>query len=68
MAGAEVDCKFSHRSGGWMIPPEAGGYLLLLVQASDEEGTWSAGLVRARERLPHRSGQPRPQQYVLGNQ
>jgi hypothetical protein len=49
IAGAEVDCKYSHRSGGWMIPPEAQGHLLLLVQASDEEGTWSAGLVRARE-------------------
>src|SRR5438874_2179323 len=36
IAGVEVDCKFSHRSGGWMIPPEAEGYLLLLVQASDE--------------------------------
>jgi hypothetical protein len=49
IAGVEVDCKFSHRSGGWMIPPEAEGHLMLLVQASDEEGTWSAGLVRARE-------------------
>ena len=49
IAGVEVDCKFSQRSGGWMIPPEAEGYLLLLVQASDEEGTWSAGLVRARD-------------------
>src|SRR5487761_1773700 len=48
IAGAEVDCKFSHRSGGWMIPPEAEGHLLLLMQASDEEGTWSAGLVRAQ--------------------
>lgn len=42
IAGAEVDCKFSHRLGGWMIPPEAEGKLLLLVQASDEDGTWSA--------------------------
>ena len=49
IVGVEVDCKFSYRSGGWMIPPEAEGYLLLLVQASDEEGTWSAGLVRARD-------------------
>jgi len=49
VAGTEVDCKFSQRSGGWMIPPEAIGKLLLLVQASDEDGTWSAGLVRARE-------------------
>jgi hypothetical protein len=47
IAGADVDCKFSHRVGGWMIPPEADGKLLLLVQASDEDGTWSAGLLRA---------------------
>jgi Restriction endonuclease NaeI len=49
IAGTDVDCKFSHRMGGWMIPPEAGGQLLLLVQASDEDGTWSAGLLRAAE-------------------
>jgi hypothetical protein len=24
IAGADVDCKFSHRLGGWMIPPDAG--------------------------------------------
>ena len=47
IAGADVDCKFSHRRGGWMIPPEADGQLMLLVQASDEDGTWSAGLLRA---------------------
>jgi hypothetical protein len=46
IAGADVDCKFSHRMGGWMIPPEADGQLMLLVQASDEDGTWSAGLLR----------------------
>jgi hypothetical protein len=49
IAGADVDCKFSQRMGGWMIPPEAVGRLLLLVQASDEEGTWSAGVLRAVE-------------------
>ena len=32
-----------------MIPPEAEAKLLLLVQASDEDGTWSAGLIRASE-------------------
>ncbi len=47
IAGADVDCKFSHRLGGWMIPPEADGKLMLLIQASDEDGTWSAGLLRA---------------------
>jgi hypothetical protein len=50
IGGVEVDCKFSQRVGGWMIPPEALGMLLLLVSASDEQGRWSAGLVRARER------------------
>ena len=49
IADAEVDCKFSQRVGGWMIPPEAFGMLLLLVSASDEQGRWCAGLVRARE-------------------
>jgi len=49
IAGADVDCKFSHRLGGWMIPPEADGKLMLLVQASDQDGTWSAGLLRAAE-------------------
>ena len=47
IAGIDVDCSFSHRLGGWMIPPEATGKLLLLIQASDEDGTWSAGLLRA---------------------
>jgi hypothetical protein len=47
IAGLDVDCKFSYRQGGWMIPPEADAKLLLLVQASDEDGTWSAGLIRA---------------------
>ena len=49
IAGADVDCKFSQRLGGWMVPPEAFGKLLLLVWASDEEAAWCAGLVRARE-------------------
>jgi hypothetical protein len=56
IAGAEVDCKFSHRSGGWMIPPEAEDRLLLLVQASDADGTWAAGLVRAREEYLRQAG------------
>src|SRR6266542_3922286 len=50
IVGVEVDCKFSQRLGGWMIPPEAFGMLLLLVTASDDQGRWYAGLVRARER------------------
>jgi Restriction endonuclease NaeI len=56
IAGSDVDCKFSHRMGGWMIPPEAVGKLLLLVQASDDDGTWSAGLLRAAEDLLRPAG------------
>ena len=58
IAGADVDCKFSHRLGGWMIPPEADGKLMLLIQASDEDGTWSSGLLRAAEAEPAPGRQP----------
>jgi hypothetical protein len=47
IAGVDVDCKFSQSPGGWMIPPEAIGHLLLVVWASDIKAQWSAGLVRA---------------------
>lgn len=46
IAGQEVDCKYSQRFGGWMIPPEALGHLCLLVWADDYMSKWSAGLVR----------------------
>jgi len=48
IAGVEVDCKYSQRLGGWMIPPEAIDHVLLVVWASDDDGVWSAGLVRAK--------------------
>ncbi|WP_460066132.1 NaeI family type II restriction endonuclease [Streptomyces sp. YKOK-I1] len=47
--GIDVDCKFSQDFGGWMIPPEAMGYLCLLVWANDYESQWSAGIFRVRE-------------------
>jgi hypothetical protein len=47
IAGTDVDCKFSQTPGGWMVPPEARGHLLLVVWASDADSQWSAGLVRA---------------------
>ena len=46
ICGCDVDCKFSQALGGWMIPPEAAGGLCLLAWASDDHGTWSAGLIR----------------------
>ena len=64
IAGTDVDCKFSYRRGGWMIPPEADGKLLLLVQASDEDGTWSAGLLRATPENLSSRGQPGRQAHA----
>lgn len=49
--GIEVDCKFSQDFAEWMIPPEAIGHILLGLWASDDEGKWSAGLIRAEEPL-----------------
>ncbi|MFI6404284.1 NaeI family type II restriction endonuclease [Streptomyces sp. NPDC050548] len=48
IAGIEVDCKYSQRFGGWMIPPEAMGHLCLLVWADDYTSRWSAGFFRVR--------------------
>ncbi|MFJ5263601.1 NaeI family type II restriction endonuclease [Streptomyces sp. NPDC088387] len=47
--GIDVDCKFSQTFGGWMIPPEAIGYLCLLVWADDIKSKWSAGLFRVQQ-------------------
>jgi len=49
IAGQEIDCKYSQRSGGWMIPPEAyeQAALLLVAHADDELGTWQLGVVRS---------------------
>lgn len=55
IAGVEVDCKYSQRLGGWMIPPEAVGELCLVVHASDPEATWQMGLVRCSENVLSRS-------------
>ncbi|MBB3035760.1 NaeI family type II restriction endonuclease [Hoyosella altamirensis] len=49
--GYDVDCKFSQRSGGWMLPPEALGHVILACTASDQAGTWSVGVVRARPEI-----------------
>lgn len=47
--GADIDCKYSQRIGGWMLPPESFGRLLLVAHADDAGGTWSLGVVRASE-------------------
>jgi Restriction endonuclease NaeI len=47
--GVDVDCKFSQSPGDWMIPPEAVGQLVLGLWASDDQGLWSLGLIRAAD-------------------
>ncbi|MFJ3096012.1 NaeI family type II restriction endonuclease [Streptomyces hydrogenans] len=50
--GIEVDCKFSQKEYGWMIPPEALDEICLVVWADDHQSLWSVGLLRAdREKL-----------------
>lgn len=49
IAGHDIDCKYSQREGGWMLPPECFGELLLVSTASDEDSAWSLGVVRARD-------------------
>lgn len=46
LAGEEVDCKYSQKPGGWMIPQEAMGHLCLVATADDQAAKWSLGLIR----------------------
>jgi Restriction endonuclease NaeI len=49
--GIDVDCKYSQDLAEWMIPPEAVGHIILGLWASDDQGRWSLGLVRASDQL-----------------
>ena len=49
--GIEIDCKYSIKFGGWMVPREAVGELLLVVTANDRNSEWGVGVVRASESL-----------------
>jgi Restriction endonuclease NaeI len=49
--GIDVDCKYSQDLADWMIPPEAVGHIILGLWASDDQGKWSLGLVRADDHL-----------------
>lgn len=46
ISGTDVDCKYSFRDGGWMLPPESWGRLILVATANDESSLWSVGVVR----------------------
>lgn len=57
IAGVEVDCKFSRKMGGWMIPREAHGEICLVIWAEDTGNpSWSMGLVRASTRFLNTGG------------
>ena len=47
VAGLDVDCKFSQRMFGWMIPPEAMGHLLVVGFVDDRASEFAFGVVRA---------------------
>ncbi|MEV7619133.1 NaeI family type II restriction endonuclease [Microbacterium sp. NPDC089321] len=47
VAGIDVDCKFSQRMNGWMIPPEAIGHVLVVGYVSDRDSEFAFGVVRA---------------------
>jgi hypothetical protein len=49
IAGHEVDIKWSS-TGRWMIPTEAIGEICLVLAGDDSRDTFTAGLVRCRER------------------
>lgn len=49
--GIDVDCKFSQDPGDWMIPPEAVDHVILGLWASDDQGLWSLGLIRAADQV-----------------
>lgn len=50
VAGHEVDCKYSMSFGGWELPLESLGHLVLLTWADDDASRWSAGLWRVDPR------------------
>lgn len=45
IGGFDVDCKFSQKMNGWMLPPEVRGGIAMVVTADDYSGIWSLGLV-----------------------
>jgi hypothetical protein len=49
ISGIQVDCKYSMSYGGWELPPESVDHLCLVITASDESSSWTAGLIRVRE-------------------
>lgn len=55
IAGVQVDCKYSMKPWGWMLPPEVVGEIALVVTANDAQSTWRAGLMRVTPELLRRT-------------
>ena len=56
IANTEVDCKYSQKLGGWMIPVEARGELCMVIWADDGKSVWTLGLVRALKEMLTKGG------------
>ncbi|MCY4136163.1 MAG: NaeI family type II restriction endonuclease [bacterium] len=56
IANIEVDCKYSQKLGGWMIPVEARGELCMVIWADDGKSVWTLGLVRALKEMLTKGG------------
>ncbi len=56
IADIEVDCKYSQRLGGWMIPVEARGEVCMVIWADDGKSVWTMGLVRALKEMLTKGG------------
>jgi len=50
IAGHDVDCKYSMSLGGWELPQESLGHLVLVTWADDDASRWAAGLWRVDPR------------------
>jgi hypothetical protein len=51
IADVDVDCKYSMKLGGWELPLESLGHLVLLTWADDDRSRWAAGLWRVDPRF-----------------
>ena len=56
IANTEVDCKYSQKMGGWMIPVEARSELCMVIWADDGKSIWTLGLVRALKEMLTKGG------------
>ncbi len=70
IAGIQVDCKYSMKLFGWMLPPEVIGEIALLITANDAASTWKAALLRITPEMTRgsRNRDAKTSLSVLGRQ